>query len=102
MEREPTIRLNDLDIALVLLAKVDELYSRLDEKQRSTLLQILAKRIIVNIEGEIIDYELNSPFGYLHSLVNFLFTPSNREGCGSEQIHVGPQYDQYILKVSQE
>ena len=34
IEREPTIRINDLDIALVLLTKISELYSRLDEKQR--------------------------------------------------------------------
>lgn len=89
MEREPTIRINDLDIALILLTKVGELYSRLDEKQKSTLLQILAKRIIVNGDGEIIDHVLNSPFLYLRSVVEYFFNPSNREGSGSEQIHVG-------------
>ena len=89
MEREPTIRINDLDIALILLTKVSELYSRLDEKQRSTLLQVLAKQIIVNSDGEIIDHVLNSPFLYLRSVVDYFFTPSDREGCSSEQIHVG-------------
>jgi len=91
MEREPTIRINDLDIALVLLTKLSRLYSRLDEKQISTLLRILAKRIIVNGDGEIIDHELNSPFLYLRSVVEYYFPPSNREGCGSEQINVGAQ-----------
>ena len=92
MEREPTIRINDLDIALVLLTKVSQLYSRLDDKQKSTLLQILAKQIIVNGDGEIIDYKLNSPFLYLRSVVDHYFTPSNREGCSSEQIHVGAPF----------
>jgi site-specific DNA recombinase len=89
MEREPKIHINDLDLALILLTKVGELYTRLDDKQKSTLLQVLAKRIIVDGDGEIIDYELNSPFVYLRSLVNTLFSPSNGEGCGSEQSHVG-------------
>ncbi len=92
MEREPTIHLSDLDIALILLTKVSELYSRLDEKQKSTLLQILAKRIIVNGDGEIIDHVLNSPFLYLRSVVDYFFTPRNREGCSSEQIHVGAPF----------
>jgi hypothetical protein len=41
LEREPTLRINDLDIALVLLTKIGELFARLDKKQRATLLQIL-------------------------------------------------------------
>ena len=89
MEREPTIHINDLDIALVLLTKISQLYSRLDKNQKSTLLQILAKQIIVNGNGEIIDFKLNSPFLYLRSVVDYFFTPSNREGCSSEQINVG-------------
>jgi len=89
MEREPNIRINDLDIALILLTKIGDLYARLDEKQKSTLLQILAKRIIVNGDGEIIDHKLNSPFLYLRSVVDCFFTPSDREGCSSEQINVG-------------
>lgn len=48
------------------------------------------KRIIVDADGEIIDYELNSPFVYLRSLVQGLSTPGNGEG-GSEQIREGAQ-----------
>jgi len=91
MEREPKIHINDLDLALILMTKVSELYTRLDEKQKTTLLQILVKRIIVDSDGEIIDHELNSPFVYLHNLVKSLFSPDSREGCGSEQSHVGAQ-----------
>ena len=80
LDRDASIHLDDLDAALALLAKVSDLYPRLEEKQRSTLLQILVKRIIVNAAGEIIDYELNSPFVYLHSLVRGLAVPSNGNG----------------------
>jgi hypothetical protein len=89
MEREPKIHINDLDLALILLTKIEDLYTRLNDKQKLTLLQVLAKRIIVDSDGEIVDHELNSPFIYLRSLVNAFFPPSDREGCGSTQIHDG-------------
>ena len=58
--------------------------------QRSTLLQILAKQIMVDPHGEIIEHELNSPFVYLRSLAQGLSTPGNGKG-GSEQIREGAQ-----------
>jgi hypothetical protein len=51
------------------MAKMADLYPRLEEKQQSTLLQILAKQIIVDTQGKIVGHELNSPFVYLGSLV---------------------------------
>lgn len=99
MEREPKIHINDLDLALILLTKVGDLYPRLDEKQRSTLLQILAKRIIVDADGEIIEHELNSPFVYLQNLVKSLFSSSDGEECGSEQIHVGAPYHSSTIRA---
>jgi len=56
--------------------------------KRFAILQILAKRIMVDADGEIIEYELNSPFVYLRSLVQGLSTPRNGKG-GSEQIREG-------------
>ena len=56
--------------------------------QCSTLLQILAKQIIVDPHGEIIEHGLNSPFVYLRSLVQGLSTSGNGDG-GSEQIREG-------------
>jgi len=88
LERDASIHLDDLDAALALMAKIGVLYPRLDEKQRSTLLQIMAKRIIVDRDGEIVDYELNSPFVYLRSVADGFSTPGNGEG-GSEHIRVG-------------
>jgi hypothetical protein len=52
-------------------------------------LQILAKQIIVDPHDEIIEHELNSPFVYLRSVGDDLFTPDAREGCGSEHVPLG-------------
>jgi hypothetical protein len=57
-------------------------------------LQILAKRIIVDVTGEIIDYELNSTFVYLRSLLQDLSsTPGDGEG-GSEHVPLGASVSQ--------
>jgi hypothetical protein len=84
-EREVTFHLDDLDTALALMVKMADLYPRLDGKQQNTLLQILAKRIIVDPQGEILEHELNSPFVYLRSLLQRLSTSGNGKG-GSENI----------------
>ena len=65
LERELTSYLDDLDAALLLLTRVWMLYGRLEDKERATLLQILARRIIVDVNGEIIGHELHPPFAYL-------------------------------------
>ena len=57
LERDASLHLDDLDAALALMAKISDLYPGLEEKQRSTLLQILVKRIMVDAAGEIIVYE---------------------------------------------
>jgi hypothetical protein len=72
------------------LAKIEEIYPRLDEKQQQTLLQVLAKKIIVTPEGEIIDQELPSPFVYLRSIADDL-QDSNPLDRGSEQVRLGAQ-----------
>jgi hypothetical protein len=89
LEREVRIHLDDLDAAIALMARMADLYSRLDKKQKGILLQTLAKQIIVDPHSEIGEHELNLPFVYLRSVVDDLFTSSNREGWSSELIHVG-------------
>jgi hypothetical protein len=86
--REVTFHLDDLDAALALMAKMTDLYHRLDKKKQGILLQILAKQIIVDTDGEIIEHELNSPFVYLRSLVQGLSTPGNGK-AGSKYILLG-------------
>jgi len=88
LERDASRYIDDLDVALLLLANAHGLYSRLEEKQRAALLQILAKQIIVSPDGEMIGHELHSPFTYLTALVGDLRT-RDASGRGSEQIHLG-------------
>jgi hypothetical protein len=76
LERKVSFHLDDLDPAMALMAKVADLYPRLEKQQQGILLQILAKQIIVDPHGKIVEHELNSPFVYLRSLVQNLSTPS--------------------------
>ena len=90
MESESKAHFDDLDVALILMSKLPELFPRLKEADRTKLLQILARRIIVDPSGEIIDYELNSPFMYLDYLAGDLrgIFDSPR---GSSDVSVGVQ-----------
>jgi len=55
--------------------------------ERFALLQISAKRLIVDID-EIVEHELNSPFAYLRSFVQNLSTFGSGDG-GSEHVRLG-------------
>lgn len=88
LQRATRLYKDDLDVALALMGNIAILYPRLSEDKQSLLLRILAKQIIVNPSGEIIDYELNSPFIYLHSLADY-FRNTNTTQRGSEQVSLG-------------
>jgi len=90
LERETNFCLDDLDAAIILMTKMSKLYSRLSEINRTKLLQIIIKQIIVDDEGKIIDYELHTPFAYLQDLVD-LYQKSMKCSRGSDQIRVGAQ-----------
>jgi hypothetical protein len=51
-------------------------------------LQILTKKIIVDLQGEIVDQELNSPFAYLRTLADEIQFPGSN-AHGSDQIRLG-------------
>ena len=85
MERETKTYLDDLEVALVLLSRAFDLFGRLNQNNQSIFLRILAKRIIVDLEGKIVDYELNSPFVYLKTLADAFGAPGE-EGCGSDHV----------------
>jgi hypothetical protein len=53
-------------------------------------LRILAKRIIIDTQGKIVDYELNSPFSYLDRIVANLRSISVCRS--SEQVALGVLY----------
>ncbi len=88
LERETLVRVDDLDAALLLMTRINFLYERLGEKERSTLLQILVKQFIIDGQGKIIDCELNSPFAFLQYIVKEL--PTLESGSrSSTQVFVG-------------
>jgi hypothetical protein len=88
LEFDASQYLDDLEVALVLMTNISTLYGRLEEQQRTNLLQMFVKRIIINREGEIIGHELLSPFEYLSTLAN-CSDSKNEEGGGSEQVRYG-------------
>lgn len=90
LERNMKRYVDDLDLALILLAKMPVLFDRLDEPKRALLLRVLAKQIIVNPDGEIIDHQLHSPFTYLRQLVDEHLL-HNQDLCGSDQVRLGSQ-----------
>jgi site-specific DNA recombinase len=96
LERDTTIHLDDLDVALALLAKIEYIYPRLEEKQQATLLQVLAKQIMITPEGEIIGQELHSPFVYLRSIADD-FDSSNPLERGSEQVRLGALIRSHLM-----
>ena len=87
----------DLDLALILLANASILYDRLEEKDQARLLKILAKRIILNPDGLIVDRELNSPFTYLQNLAG----SSGGSYRDSEQVRLGAQKAVYPEQLSE-
>lgn len=79
-----------MDAALVLIARLSVLSLRLGDKEYSKLLQIFVKRIIVDTQGEIIDFQLNAPFVYIQYLVEELSILDSMSECSS-LVHVGAQ-----------
>jgi DNA invertase Pin-like site-specific DNA recombinase len=77
--------LDDLEVALTLMMYISSLYERLDEKQKTNLLQIITNKVIINCSGEIISHELNSPFEYLFTLAASL-NGETKEGGGSDHV----------------
>ena len=49
-------------------ANVLELFNRLEDKQKTVVLQIIIKRLVINHESNIIFLKLHSPFSHLSTL----------------------------------
>ena len=88
LEFDASRYLDDLDVALVLMTRLDVFYKRMEFDQRTKLLQLFVKRIIINPEGEIIGHELHSPFAYLSALSDGQNGPEEDQS-GSEQVRLG-------------
>jgi hypothetical protein len=61
--------LDDLDQALIVLACAPQLFGRLETNDQNRLLQILFRRIIIDMQGKVVEFDLNPPFVYLSSLM---------------------------------
>ena len=88
VERNARSLMVDLDLALILLSNLPILFDRLDQNKQATLLKIIAKRIIINSDGQIVDQELHSPFTYLLRIADGLENQGIPYRC-SEQIRSG-------------
>lgn len=81
--------LDNLEVALGFLSRISLMYERLKEKEGTALLQVLAKRIIINQNGEIVSHELHSPFTYLTTLATTVIEAGNKEGGRSTTVPLG-------------
>ncbi len=105
LEKTVSTSLSDLDKALLIMSKVPELYGRLKSDGQAALLNILVKRLDVDLQGNVINQELHAPFGYLKEIIDdFKYTVSkNRdlpwEGDGSELIIENRPLDKYLSQL---
>ena len=88
LEFDASKYLDDLDVALLLFANISTLYQRIKEKKRTELLQVLLKRFIIDRDGEIISFELHSPFTYLFSLASQAKAEKSKDGGCSTSVSV--------------
>jgi hypothetical protein len=90
--------LDDLEVALVMINNLYVYYNRLEAKQRTKLLKNIFKKILVNVEGDIISFELHSPFKYLVSLISQVSSSENEEGSCSSWVLQGPCFKYFPLR----
>jgi len=82
MEVDVSQYLDDLEMALALMVNVSDLFNRLEDRQKTSMLQIIINRLVINHEGNIIFLKLHSPFTYLSTLSAGL-DPTKNEGDSS-------------------
>lgn len=67
MTQQQEYHIENLESALGIIAQVGTLYNRLDRSAQKELLHHMVKRVVVNVDGEIV-LELRPPFAYLKDL----------------------------------
>ncbi|MGW8179269.1 MAG: hypothetical protein ACWGQW_10990 [bacterium] len=75
-------------MALILMTQMSTLFHRLDDKDKHKFSQMLLNRIMVDPDGQIVDYELKRPFDYLSKLANNPTIKLNGQS-GSKQVPFG-------------
>ncbi len=79
LDQEREVHINNLDVALEIIAKIGLLYNSLQRSDQKELLRQVVERVIVNDEGKI-RLELRSPFAYLQDLTSEIRNTNPHEG----------------------
>lgn len=92
LDKSRHLHLANLDAALSVITKLGILYNKVDKENQRDLLRHIIKRVIINVEGKIIEVELRTPFTYLRSLLGGdESSPSNNGSRGIAENVVGNQ-----------
>ncbi len=70
MDRNCETHIATLDEALSLIGKAGILFDRLPLQGQQDLLRHMVKRVVINLEGQILRMELRTPFSYLQQLAH--------------------------------
>ena len=74
------------------------MFRRLEEKLKTNLLRNAFRKIVIDSEGDIISFELQSTFTYLLTLAS-QFSPENEDGSGSRWVQYRPQFENEPLDM---
>src|SRR5690606_11370829 len=69
MQYAQQVHVDNLDLALEIIAKIGTLYNQLERSNQKELLRQVVERVIVDDDGQV-SLELRTPFGYLNTLVD--------------------------------
>jgi hypothetical protein len=89
-ERDVSRYVDDLQMTLMLMTQMSQLFDRLDDKAKHKLVRILINQIIVVQDARIVDFKLNRPFGYQNELATDPKIKLKGQG-GSKQVPFGVQ-----------
>lgn len=69
MQQEQQVHVDNLDLALEIIARIGTLYNGLQRSDQKELLRQVVERVIVDDDGQV-SLELRTPFGYLSTLAS--------------------------------
>ena len=67
MDVQQDYHVNNLDVALKIIAKVGLLYNSLERSDKKELLRLMVEKVVVDFEGKV-RLELRPAFAYLHEI----------------------------------
>ena len=67
MDFQQDYHINNLDVALRIIAKVGLLYNSLERSDQKELIRLMVEKVVVDAEGKV-RLELRAPFAYLYEI----------------------------------